>query len=118
MNTLLTAVGKGGIVNKSNKILATCILLLVALPSFAFSIQDKAPDLPNRSTVINIQNVSGVQISILLSSGKELKVMKNEGRLIPCSDISGVMMYVKGKMGNNSSELRCGHTYIIGGSEK
>lgn len=104
--------------NKLKKTMATFILLFVASPLFAFSVQDNAPDLAERLTVIDIQNISSAQISIFFSSGEEFSIKKNGGLLIPCSDISGVVMYVKGNMVDNSSELRCGHTYIIDEDEE
>ncbi len=64
---------------------------------------------------VSVQNASNAPISITLSNGEAFELPEASGKLLPCTEVSGVMLFVNAQSGVSelSATLSCGHVYTV-----
>ncbi len=94
----------------------TLFVLLCGNPVAALELNTLEPDATEQKPYVNIQNLSHSARAFALSSGSQFELQENTGKLLPCADISGVMLFVESSQNEVSSlsqGLECGYTYIL-----
>lgn len=93
----------------------TIISIFYSPITYSLELVDAADNFDKQPSFISIQNASLSSKKITFSNGESIELKKNTGKLIPCSDIQGLMMFINHQSGilELSSSILCGHYYTV-----
>ena len=99
----------------NGKLFVSLAIASIFYSSTAHSLEIADTKAPDETVFVSVQNATLSSLSIAFSSGESVDLQKDTGKLFPCSDTQGLVMFVNPESGTSdlSVDMLCGHSYTV-----